>query len=476
MNLDGMWIGAFFVLTALWAVVLISTITSEGRNVLVDRDVNLTIVTLIPVAITLVYFFLWIFIYSVYLLTFSKVKNRQISAQKMYSKTRHYGRPLCSIIAPARNETQYDDRELCSIIVPARNEVSVIRRTVLSCLNQSYQNIEVLVIAHNSDDGTYEEVRKLSDPRVRAFDFKTKATGKGLALNYGVEQARGKYILIVDADGIVMKDFIENAMPLFSDGHYIAVQGRFISSNRNYNLLTKMLSFEDDLWSSAFMTVRSFFGGRCPLAGTGFIIKKDALIEVGGFGSSLVDDYELSFRLSRQKRKLTYAPLSVIYDEKPPSLNIMFRQRARWAKGFISLLNQRIAEPADMVGHLIWLTPIATMMGLFMLVLIGYASIHNFLFEYYPFTFSYLPMDVWLLTVVVLYSLEVVVIVKQYGSKGLRNAAYLPIYLLFSQYSLIVTVKGFFVKSWGNTKTTHGFAVETDMQEILSEMKQTISK
>jgi cellulose synthase/poly-beta-1,6-N-acetylglucosamine synthase-like glycosyltransferase len=455
MNFDRLWICAFFILIALWAVVLISTIASASKNVLVDRDVDLTIVTLIPVAITIVYFFLWIFIYSVYFLTFSKVKNRQIRAQKMHSKKR------------------YEGRELCSIIIPARNEVSVIRRTVLSCLDQSYANIEVLVVAHNSDDGTYEEVRKMSDPRVKAFDFKTKETGKGLALNYGVEHAKGKYILIVDADGIVMNDFLENAMPLFSDGRYIAVQGRFISSNRNYNLLTRMLSLEDDLWSAAFMTVRSFFGGRCPLAGTGFIIKKDVLIDAGGFGSSLVDDFELSFRLSRQKRKLTYAPLSIIYDEKPPSLNIMFRQRSRWAKGFINLLNKRIAEPADIVGQLIWLNPIATMMGLFMLVLIGYASVHNLLFEYYPFTFSYLPMNVWLLTVVVLYSLEFMVIVKQYGSKGLRYAAYLPIYLLFSQYFSIVTVKGFFVKSWGNSKTTHGFTVETDMQEILSQVKQT---
>jgi hypothetical protein len=65
------------------------------------------------------------------------------------------------------------------------------------------------------------------------------------------------------------------------------------------------------------------------------------------------------------------------------------------------------------------------------------------------------------------------VLVKQFGSKGLRIAAFLPIYLLFSQYFLVVTVKGFFVKSWGNTKTMHGFTVETDMQEILSEVKQT---
>ena len=117
------------------------------------------------------------------------------------------------------------------------------------------------------------------------------------------------------------------------------------------------------------MTARSIFGKRCPLGGTGYIIRKDALENVGLFANHLVDDFELTFRLLRNNYKIAFAPLSVDYDEKPPTLDIMFRQRSRWAKGFLNLLKGRITEPSDLLGHLSWLWPIATIASLVMLMI-----------------------------------------------------------------------------------------------------------
>jgi cellulose synthase/poly-beta-1,6-N-acetylglucosamine synthase-like glycosyltransferase len=466
MDFSKIWISAFVLVMIVWGVVLISTIGLEGKNVLVDREVDLTIPTLVPVAINVFYFFVWIMMYSLYLLTFRKIRNHQFEILQKQRLNRSELRNSIGILSFVCKP------ELCSIIIPARNEASVIKRTIMTCLQQTYSNIEVLVIAHNSTDGTYEEAEIISDNRVRAFNFKTKETGKGIALNFGVQKARGKYILVIDADAILSKDFLDNAMPMLLDSNYIAVQGRFISSNRTYNFITRMLSIEDDLWSAPFMTIRSLSGGRCPLAGTGFVIRKDVLIAVGGFGTSLVDDFELAFRLFRRKYRIIYAPLCVIYDEKPPSLEIMFKQRARWAKGFIALLSQRIAEPADVIGHLIWLNPIAALSGLSMLILIGYASVHNLIQGYYPFVFSYLPLTIWFITSAVFLVLAVLVLLKQFGKKGLRYAAYLPIHMVFSQYFLVVTLKGFFVKSWGSTKTIHGFTAKSEMEEILNQAQQ----
>jgi cellulose synthase/poly-beta-1,6-N-acetylglucosamine synthase-like glycosyltransferase len=463
MNFDKIWICGFILVMVVWSLVLISTIGLGGENVLVDREVDLTLLTLIPVAISVLYFFVWIVIYSLYLLAFHKVRNHQV---RLVEKQRRNNSVTLSSIGLS---SYVPKPELCSIIIPARNESSVIKRTILTCLQQSYKNIEVLVIAHNSTDGTYEEAEIIADDRVRAFDFKTAETGKGVALNYGVKKARGKYILVLDADGILSNDFLENAFPLLHDSDFVAVQGRFISSNRTYNFITRMLSLEDDLWSAPFMTIRSLFGRRCPLAGTGFVIRKDVLTDVGGFGTSLVDDFELAFRLFRRKKRIIYAPLSVIYDEKPPSMEIMFKQRARWAKGFISLLKQQVAEPGDVIGHLIWLNPVAALSGLAMLTIVGYASVHNLVLDYYPFMFSYLPLSIWFLTTAVFFVLQILVLGKQFGYKGLLYATYLPIYMVFSQYFLVVTLKGFFVKSWGSTKTVHGFMAKSEMEKILSQ-------
>jgi cellulose synthase/poly-beta-1,6-N-acetylglucosamine synthase-like glycosyltransferase len=354
-------------------------------------------------------------------------------------------------------QSRYQANKKCSIIIPSKNEESVIKQTVSECLNQTYQDIEVVVVCHNCTDFTFEEAKQIADPRVKVYDFKTKESGKGIALNFGLEQANGEFILILDSDGVLSHDFIENALPLFDEG-FAAVQGRYMPSNRDYSLLTKLLSIEGDLWSTPYMTTRTFLDKRCGLGGTGYIVKKSILMEEGMFANHLVDDYELTFRLLRKKHRIAFAPLCIDYDEKPPTLEIMLRQRARWAKGFLSLLLKRVAEPTDIIGNIHWLSPVAAISGLIMLLIPAYASIHYFMYEYYPYTYSYMPLNVWYALTGLIYGLQCLVLYKQYGMKGLKYALYLPLYNAFSHYWFVTFSKAFFVKSWANTKTTHGFS------------------
>ena len=186
---------------------------------------------------------------------------------------------------------------------------------------------------------------------------------------------------------------------------------------------------------------------------------------VGGFANSLVDDYELTFRLLKNYQIL-YAPLSLVYHEKPPKLEIMLRQRARWFKGFIDLMNRRIAEPTDILGNLYWLSPIAILCGMGTLLIPSYAALHNLLFDYFPYKYSYLPLDLWFILTGLSIILQVAVLLKV-GSP-ISRIVYIPLYLLFSQYLITIAFKSFFVKSWGNTKTIHGFVKETDLQDIYS--------
>lgn len=351
-------------------------------------------------------------------------------------------------------------RELVSIIIPARDEENVIGNTILNCLRQSYTNIEVIVVCHNCSDKTYAQAKVVADSRVRPFELNTKEAGKGIALNYGVQRSTGKYLLILDGDGKLNDSFIEDALPLFAADNYAAVQGRFIPSNRNYDFVTRMLSLEGDLWSTPFMTFRSIGTKRTPLGGTGYIIRKDALLNVGGFANHLVDDYELTFRLLRRNYRIAYAPLCINYDEKPPNLDIMLKQRARWLRGFLNLTKSRVAEPRDVIGHLYWVNPLTAFTGLALLLIAAYSTIHYLVFLYYPFHYSYIPITLWFYLTLATFGVYTAALVVQYGKSGFRYAAWLPIYLPFSNYYMIVALKAFFVKSWAETKTVHGFVAE----------------
>jgi cellulose synthase/poly-beta-1,6-N-acetylglucosamine synthase-like glycosyltransferase len=527
------WIAAFVVVAVVWFVILFTTLYqwANGIRILVDNSIDLTYVTLPLIAFPLTYTFISIFVFSVYLLTFNKVKARQhekiLMAQEQKQNqhvlninqkghemisspvprsslsdsyhsaessvripTSHHNLFPRSLAANStannydsninqrgvdtrgttnnnikEQENSYGVDDLCSVIIPSKNEEHTIRKTIQNCLLQTYRNIEILVICHNCSDKTFEEAVQVKDSRVHALNLTTKEAGKGLALNYGIENAKGKYILILDGDGRSSNGFIEKALPLFLEEDIAAVQGRYIPSNRNYNLITRLLSIEGDLWSTPFMTTRSFLNKKVYLGGTGFIIRKDVLIKVGKFANHLVDDYELSCRLFKMNYKVLFAPLSTNYDEKPPSLSIMLRQRARWARGFLSLLRTRAVKVSDIIGYMYWLAPLASLSGLLVLGIFGYAAFHGAVFEFYPYKYAYIPLNLWFVLIGLLSALQSAVLVKQYGWKGLRYAAYLVIFNPFSLYILVAFLKGLFVKSWGDTKTVHGFVTETDLNE-----------
>ena len=446
MKSEKRWVALFLVIVGLWALVLASTLYPwlQGTEILVNTEINLTYITAPLLAFYLLYVILLISIYIVYLGVAGKVRNNQVKAQ------------------PA-----VPQNDLCSIVIPARDEATVIRRTILTCLKQTHRNLEVIVVCHNCSDDTFEQA-KINDARVRAYELNTKEAGKGVALNFGVERCHGNYILVLDSDGLLVHDFIETALPMVQ-GEYAAVQGRYIPSNRNFSFVTRMLSLEGDLWSTPFMTIRSHFGNRTPLGGTGYIIRKDILVKVGMFANHLVDDYELTFRLLRNKYKIAFAPLSINYHEKPPTMASMFRQRARWGRGFINLLSTRVARKSDLIGNIYSLNPIAAIAGLILLLIPGYSAVHYMIFDYYPYTYSYIPLNVWLVITGLLFALQAAVLVKQYRAKGILYAMQLILLIPFSHYWFVTFIKAFSVKSWASTKTTHGFMKAPTAKRIVAD-------
>jgi cellulose synthase/poly-beta-1,6-N-acetylglucosamine synthase-like glycosyltransferase len=442
MNKEYLWVMVYFVGVALWFFVVFASLTLFiDPSTLLDVRLDLTVPMVVMFAFYLSYPVMSAFLYIVYLTNDNRLERNQFNIKSQFSTW----------------------KPLCSIIIPARNEENVIRNSVKSCLKQTYRNIEIIVICHNSNDRTFENAHD-DDSRVRVFDLETKQTGKSVALNYGLDNARGEYILVVDADGSMADDFIENALPIFSNG-CVAVQGRIRCGNRNYNFVTKMLSMEDDLWYAPNYTFRQFFGDKCPLGGTGCIIKKDILIKVGKFKNHLVDDAELTHRLFKEKYRISYAPLSVVYGEEPPALNIMIRQRARWAAGFLHLFIHGPADRSDILDCAYWLLPVSAYAGLVIFGIIAYATIYHFIFGYSPYSFYYLPIIVWFLTIGINFLLSMLVLMKQHGLTGIRYVLYLPIFMVFSQYSLATLSRAFFIKSWGNTKTVHGFTQKIKVKD-----------
>ena len=94
-----------------------------------------------------------------------------------------------------------ENKPLVSVIVPTHNVSKFIKETMLSILNQTYDNLEVIIIDDSSNDDTVEKVLEFKDPRIKIIK-NTKNMGPAYSRNIGIKEATGDYIAFLDSDDI----------------------------------------------------------------------------------------------------------------------------------------------------------------------------------------------------------------------------------------------------------------------------------
>jgi glycosyltransferase involved in cell wall biosynthesis len=107
------------------------------------------------------------------------------------------------------------DRPLVSVVVPTYNNGPFIRATMLSILNQSYRNLEVIVSDHGSTDDTWSILQPFAlDPRVRLIQI---GRSERVADNWASasEAATGTYVKLVCGDDLLKYDCIQRQVSTF---------------------------------------------------------------------------------------------------------------------------------------------------------------------------------------------------------------------------------------------------------------------
>lgn len=89
-----------------------------------------------------------------------------------------------------------------SVIIPTYNRANIISKTISSIINQSYRNIEIIVIDDGSTDNTKTIIEQFNDDRLKYF-WKSNE-GRTIARNHGLSLATGDYINYIDSDDYVL--------------------------------------------------------------------------------------------------------------------------------------------------------------------------------------------------------------------------------------------------------------------------------
>lgn len=137
------------------------------------------------------------------------------------------------------------NKEKVSIIVPVYNSENTIRKCVDSILNQTYQNIEILLINDGSTDKSLQVISHLNDERIIVIDKKNEGVAK--TRNLGIKKATGKYIMFIDNDDFIDKDYIEKYYTSIEEGFDLVIGG-YKRVNQDNKIIYSQ-SIKDYKWS-----------------------------------------------------------------------------------------------------------------------------------------------------------------------------------------------------------------------------------
>ena len=208
------------------------------------------------------------------------------------------------------------NNELISIIIPTYNREAYIKESLLSVLNQTYKNIEVIVVDDASSDNTEDVVKKLNDPRIRYYKL-DKNGGAGRARNKGVAIANGNIIAFHDSDDTCMADRIEKQYSyLCENKEYGLVYSKIMVKKGEAYAAFPTDSMKDRLEGDIHHYLMEYNTVDCPT----IMMYKHLFNEVGGFNETYpnLEDWEFIIRVSKNS-KIGYISdpliLSVLLDD-----------------------------------------------------------------------------------------------------------------------------------------------------------------
>lgn len=230
-----------------------------------------------------------------------------------------------------------------SVIIPAWNEEVGVISTVSSLLNNSYDNLEIVVINDGSTDNSDAVMKEFikhfqSNGKNIIYEYKENG-GKGSALNRGIELSSGEIIVTIDADSIAHKDAIKNFVVHFADKSVMAAVGNVKIGNTNSIIAT--IQHLEFLFSFYFKRADSVLGSIYIIGGAAGAFRKAIFEKLGPYNQkNITEDIELSVRIQNAGMKIVYAAEAVVYTEGASDIKSLMKQRLRWKRGRIDTFIQ----------------------------------------------------------------------------------------------------------------------------------------
>jgi glycosyltransferase involved in cell wall biosynthesis len=214
--------------------------------------------------------------------------------------------------------------ELISVIIPCYNSEKTINRAIDSVINQSYKNLEILVIDDGSTDNTRNIINNYikNDTRIKYF-YLDNSGGPSLPSNFGVDKSEGEFVAFLDHDDEWALNKLERQLNLIKSDQidFVSCFTYFVNTITGFSdrvIIKKYLNYKNIILEKNFI-----------LSLSSILMKKKVFCDIGGFDERLkgIQDWDLYIRLFVKGYQFGFIDNYLLYNYKQEnSLSLKFSE------------------------------------------------------------------------------------------------------------------------------------------------------
>jgi len=227
-----------------------------------------------------------------------------------------------------------------SILIPCFNAESFVAETIQSALNQSYEQLEIIVVDDGSNDGSAEQIAKHSDPRLQMISQSNR--GHSAAVNAAFARSTGKYIKYLDADDVISPDHIALQVERLNASSGAVAMGEWARFYSDDPYDAKFVSREMYRDADPVEWLASEWLDARPMTQCGaFLIPRDIIEQSGGWDEelTLIDDFEFFTRMLLHAKQIVFTPGAKLHYRSGQSESLSGRKdRKSIESAYLSLM------------------------------------------------------------------------------------------------------------------------------------------
>ena len=137
------------------------------------------------------------------------------------------------------------NKKKVSIIIPVYNSEKTIKKTIDSVVNQTYDELEIIIINDGSTDNTAKIINEIDDKRLKQFVICN--SGVSNARNVGIDKATGEFLMFVDADDYLDLNAVEILIEIMNENDVDIIRFNAFTENENNKLKRLEYPIENNL-------------------------------------------------------------------------------------------------------------------------------------------------------------------------------------------------------------------------------------